>query len=137
MADHPATTDIGSGSPDRGASPALVLGVALAAAAVGAVLVYLLSGKLMLGQSVPVLVAGPLVGLTLRLICKGVPQGLAIAVVVIALLGAAAGFIWAETLIYTPFMLDRAIKRMLSLQGVIVFGFSGYFTYLIARRRQY
>ncbi len=134
MADHPDTTDIGSRSPISAANPAVAICVALAAAAVGAVLVYLLSGKIQLGQDVPVLVVGPLVGLALRLICKGVPHNLAIAAVVISLLGAAAGFIWAETQIYTPFMLDMALRRIVSLQGIIVFGFSGYFAYLIAKR---
>lgn len=135
MEDQPDTTGIGSGSPGSEANPVVVIGVALAASAAGAVLVYVLSGKLLLGQSVPVLTVGPLVGLALRLVCKGVPHGLAIAAVVIALLGAAAGFIWAETQIYTPFMLDMALRRIVSLQGIIVFGLSGYFAYLIARRR--
>jgi hypothetical protein len=134
--EYPDTAGVGSGSPSGEANPVVAIGVALATSAVGAVLVYVLSGKLLMGQSVPVLVVGPLVGLALRLICKGVPHGLAIAAVVIALLGATVGFILAETLIYIPFMMDMAFKRILSLQGVIVFGFSGYFTYIIARRSQ-
>ena len=69
-----------------------------------------------------------------RLVAIALPHGLAIVAVFIALLGATVGFILAETLIYTPFMMDMAFKRILSLQGVIVFGFSGYFTYIIARR---
>ena len=135
MEDQPGTTGFESRSPHNITNPAVAIGVALIAAAAGAVLVYVLSGKLLMGQSVPVLMVGPLVGLALRLICKGVPHSLAIIAVVIALMGATVGFIWAETLIYTPFMMDLAFKRILSLQGVIVFGFSGYFTYLIARRR--
>ncbi len=137
MADHSDTTDYGSDSSSSGASPALAIGVALAASAVGAVLVYFLSGKIQLGQDVPVLLVGPLVGLAVRLVTKGVPHGLAIAVLIIALLGAAAGFIWADSIIWTPFMLDKALRRIASLPGVIVFGFSGYFAYLVARRRQH
>ncbi len=135
MAEHPDSSGFGSESPSNEANPAMALGVALVASAVGALLVYVLSGKLLIGQSVPVLVVGPLVGLALRLVCKGVPQNLAIAAVIIALLGAAAGFIWAETQIYTPFMMDMALRRIASLEGIIVFGFSGYFAYLIAQRR--
>ncbi len=135
MEDHTDPAGIGSGSPGNPANPAVAIGVALAASAAGAVLIYVLSGKLLLGQDVPVLAMGALVGLAVRLVSKGVPHGLAIAAVVIAMLGAAAGFIWAETQIYSPFMLDMAIRRIFSLQGIIVFGFSGSFTYLIARRR--
>jgi len=133
--DHPSNTDFNYDTRPGSPNPAAVIGVALIMSIISGALVYYFSGVLLMGQYGPVLLAGLLVSLSLRLIFKGVSMYLAITAMVLALLAAAGGFIMAETKIYTPFMLDMAIRRIFSLHGIIVFGFTGYFGFRISNKR--
>ncbi len=135
MQDPQDPTDFGYETKPTGMNPAAPIGVAVVAACLAGVLVYYLSGPMHMGQYGPVLLAGLLVSLALRLTFKGVSHYVAITAMAVTLLAAAGGFILAEKHIYTPFMLDMAIKRIFSLHGIIVFGFTGYFGYRISKKR--
>lgn len=135
MEDQPHPSDAGYENPPVGPNPAAPIGLGVILACLAGAMVYYLSGPMLMGQYGPVLLAGVVVSLPMRLIFKGVPHTTAIIIMTVALIAIAAGFVLAEKHIYTPFMLEMAIKRIFSLHGIIVFGFTGYFGYRIANRR--
>ena len=115
--------------------PSLVIPVAAVAAVVGAGVCYLLSVPAGLGQAVPVLAVGPIVGGAVRLLLKGVSRREAIVVAVIALCGALVGFIAADYHLWTPFMIGGTVGRILSLLGIAIFAITTYLAYIIALRQ--
>lgn len=115
--------------------PSLVIPIAVVAAGVAAGVCYLLTIPAGLGQAVPVLVVGPIVGGLVRLLAGGVTRGEAIVVAALALCGAVAGFVLGDYEIWTPFLIGETIRRILSLPGIVVFGATTYLAFIIAVRR--
>ena len=111
---------------------ALAVLAAVIAAAVSAALCYVLTVHARIGQAVPVLAAGPLVGLAVRVVARRRDPTVGLIACVLAAAGAVAGFIWADYFIWTPFMFGQTIRRILSLPGIIVFGVTIYLAYRIA-----
>ena len=111
--------------------PVLGYAVAIIAALLSAGVYYGLAFALK-GQAVPLLVAGPIVGLGVRLAAKQRPNALAITSVVCAISGASIGFILADGMFWQPYILGEAIRRLFGLQGIILLAATGYIAYLIA-----
>lgn len=112
----------------------LALPLAAVAALVAGGVVFVLTVYARLGQDVPLLLAGPLVGGAVRLFTGGVSPRLAVFVSAIAFVGALAGFVAADIQIWEPFMIEGTIRRALSLVGIVLFAFTTYLAYIIAAR---
>jgi len=120
-------------SPAASFSP-LSLVAGIGAGLVGAVLYWLLVKYVGLQQSVPMLAVGALVGLAVRLTSKAGDAAAGWVAVVITLVFATLGFIWADSAVWTPFDLQLTIQRLLSILGILVMAISAYIAYALARR---
>ena len=120
--------------PDEGTLPLAVFG-GLVGAALGAAIFFLAAGWLR-DQVVPGLAVGPVVGLAVRLLGRGRDTRFRTIAAVCAVLSYVTGFIWADSLFYEPFMLEESVKRLLTLQALIIHAFNVYLAYLIAARRR-
>lgn len=112
----------------------LAIAAGIAAGIVGAVLYWLLVKYLGLQQSVPMLAVGALVGLAVRLTSEGGDVAAGWVAVVITLVFASLGFVWADSAVWTPFDLQLTIQRLLSILGIMVMAISAYIAFILARK---
>ena len=140
--DNPSSTppsDFGGYSQptDRSALPyAVATAAGLLAGALAVLINYALLAWVKSGdQAVPMLIYGPLVGLAVWLVARrrrDMTTG--VIAVTIALAAAVTGFFLGETVMWSPFLWPEAIRRLLSLYGIILLGLTGYLAFLIGGR---
>jgi len=114
------------------AFPVMAIAIAVIAAAVGAVGQWAVSVHLWHDQAVPILLPGLLVGLGVRFIAGGVRGNGVWLIMIIALVGAMAGFIWADTYFWKPFDISLTLKRAFSLMGILAFAACAYLAFRIS-----
>ena len=84
---------------------------------------------------IPPLLTGALVGAAVRF-AGGTPRTTPPAVIacVLTVLGCIGGYIWADSLLWEPFMLGETIKRMLGhLPGILFIALGTLVAYFLAR----
>ena len=82
-------------------------------------------------QMVPTILMGPIVGVAIRIVARPVQREHVIAALVLAVAATLGGFLCGDWVIWTPFMLSEAVKRMLSIGGIMTIGLSIYLGYQI------
>ena len=108
----------------------IAAGVGAAVLAMGA---YFGLALLLTDQSVPFLIVGPLVGLAIRLTNRSADPRMGVVAAVTSGMAAVIAFVITDTQFWTPFMMGETLKRLLSLQGILLTALTIFLGYLIAK----
>ena len=79
------------------------------------------------------ILAGILVGLAGKLTLRQPIPPLRVAAIILVVIGTAVGYIWVDSKIWTPFMLDKSIERFFrDIMALLAAGFGGYLAFIFA-----
>ena len=82
------------------------------------------------------LLSGLLIGLAAKLTLSRPIPPLRVAAIVLVVLGGFAGYIWVDSKLWTPFMLDKSIERFFrDFVALLMVGFGCYIAFALASPR--
>ena len=87
-------------------------------------------------QLVPTILMGVIVGLVMRFAIRQGNRSLGLTAAGLAAVATIAGYMVGEYLIYTPFMVQPAVQRLLGLVGILCVGASLYLAYILVATKR-
>ena len=82
------------------------------------------------------LLSGLFIGLAAKFTLKHPIPPLRVAAIILVVLGSIAGYIWVDSKLWTPFMLDKSIERFFrDFVALLMVGFGGYIAFALAAPR--
>jgi hypothetical protein len=84
---------------------------------------------------IPPLLIGAGIGLVMRVIGRSADVRLSIAASILTVVSCAGGYLWADSLLWKPFIFGESVKRMLNdLPSIALIAVGAYFAFVLARR---